>query len=35
MNGEIDLDGRTYRPIDILSDAVLVNRALAELHAAT
>jgi len=35
MNGEIDLDGRTYRPIDILSDAVLLRRALAELAAAT
>lgn len=35
MNGEIDLDGRTYRPIDILSDTLLTKRALAELHAAT
>jgi hypothetical protein len=35
MNGEIDLDGRTYRPLDILSDEALVKRALAELHAAT
>jgi hypothetical protein len=35
MNGEIDLDGRTYSPIDILSDPALVRRALAELHAAT
>jgi hypothetical protein len=35
MNGEVDLDGRTYRPLDILSDEVLTRRALAELHAAT
>lgn len=35
LTGEIDLDGRTYRPIDILSDPELVKRALAELHAAT
>jgi hypothetical protein len=35
MNGEIDLDGKTYRPIDMLSDETLVKRALAELHAAT
>jgi hypothetical protein len=35
MNGEIDLDGRTYRPLDILSDTALTRRALAELHAAT
>src|SRR3954471_10131100 len=35
MNGEIDLDGRTYRPLDILSDTGLTKRALAELHAAT
>ncbi len=35
MNGEIDLDGRTYRPLDILSDEALTRRALAELHAAT
>ncbi|HEY2916470.1 MAG TPA: hypothetical protein VGI98_04565 [Candidatus Limnocylindrales bacterium] len=35
MSGEIDLDGRTYRPIDILADPVLTRRALAELHAAT
>ena len=34
-NGEIDLDGRTYRPINILSDTGLTKRALAELHAAT
>lgn len=35
MNGEIDLDGRTYRPLDILSDVGLTRRALAELYAAT
>jgi hypothetical protein len=35
MNGEIDLDGGTYRPLDILSDTALTKRALAELHAAT
>lgn len=35
MSGEIDLDGRTYRPLDILSDEALTRRALAELHAAT
>lgn len=35
MNGEIDLDGRTYRPLDILSDPALTRRALAELYAAT
>ena len=35
MNGEIDLDGRTYRPLDILSSEPLTRRALAELHAAT
>src|SRR5512138_3432543 len=35
VDGEIDLDGRTYRPLDILSDTVLTRRALAELHAAT
>ena len=35
MNGEIDLDGHTYRPLDILSDTALTKRALAELHAAT
>jgi hypothetical protein len=35
MNGEIDLDGRTYRPLDILSDEALTRRALAELHEAT
>jgi hypothetical protein len=35
MEGEIDLDGREYRPLDILSDAALTRRALAELHAAT
>src|SRR5262245_4846486 len=27
-NGEIDLDGRTYRPIDILSDTALTKRTL-------
>jgi hypothetical protein len=35
MSGEIDLDGRTHRPIDILSDPILLRRALAELAAAT
>jgi hypothetical protein len=35
LEGEIDLDGRTYRPLDILSDAALTRRALAELYAAT
>ena len=35
LSGEIDLDGRTYRPLDILSDPALIRRALAELHAAT
>jgi hypothetical protein len=35
MTGEIDLDGRTYRPLDILSDEALTRRALAELHVAT
>jgi hypothetical protein len=35
LSGEIDLDGQTYRPIDILSDSALTRRALAELHAAT
>lgn len=35
IDGEIDLDGRTYRPLDILSDTALTRRALAELHAAT
>ena len=34
-NGEIDLDGTTYRPIDILSDTALTKRALAELYRAT
>ena len=35
MSGEIELDGRAYRPLDILSDEALTRRALAELHAAT
>jgi hypothetical protein len=35
LEGEIDLDGRTYRPLDILSDPALTRRALAELYAAT
>lgn len=35
VDGEIDLDGRTYRPLDILSDPALTRRALAELHTAT
>src|SRR5512135_583033 len=35
IDGEIDLAGRTYRPLDILSDEGLTRRALAELHAAT
>jgi len=35
LSGEIDLDGRTYRPLDILADTALIRRALAELHAAT
>lgn len=35
LSGEIDLDGRTSRPIEILSDPALTRRALAELHAAT
>ena len=35
VDGEIELDGRTYRPLDILSDEALARRALAELHAAT
>jgi hypothetical protein len=35
MSGEIDLDGRTYRPLDILGSEALTRRALAELHAAT
>lgn len=35
MSGEIDLEGRTYRPLDILSEETLTRRALAELHAAT
>src|SRR6185369_9094744 len=35
MSGEIDLDRRTYRPLDILADTALTRRALAELHAAT
>lgn len=35
LAGEIDLDDRTYRPLDILSSEPLIRRALAELHAAT
>lgn len=35
MSSEIDLDGRTYRPLDILSSEALTRRALAELHAST
>jgi hypothetical protein len=35
LEGEIDLDGRTHRPLDILSDPALTRRALAELYAAT
>jgi hypothetical protein len=35
LDGEIDLDGRTYRPLDILSDPTLTRRALAELYVAT
>jgi hypothetical protein len=35
MNGEIDLDGQTHRPLDILADPALTKRVLAELHAAT
>ena len=35
MSGEIELDGRDYRPLDILSEPTLTRRALAELDAAT
>ena len=35
IDGQIELAGRTYRPLDILSDEGLTRRALAELHAAT
>src|SRR3954454_23387226 len=35
MNGEIDLDGLTYRPLDILSDTDLTKRAIVELEAAS